>query len=158
MGTKLYTDEELDALRSMPKRVTNPGAQWLSKPRLRPVHQQRTFKVSSQQEPTSRFSVYLRQNLSDLYDFSCGITYLPDSGSPLTLARYNGPSHVHGEIAYRPHIHRASAQAIADGKKPESNAEETDRFDTLEDAFACLMQDFEVYGINVLQGQLRLVL
>ena len=158
MDTKLYTDEELDALRSMPKRVTNPRARWLRKPRLRPVYKQRTFEVSSQQEPTSRFSVYLRQNLSDLYDFSCGITYLPDNGSPLTLARYNGPSHVHGEIAYRPHIHRASVQAIADGKKPESNAKETDRFDTLEGALACLIQDFKVHGIQALHDQPRLVL
>ena len=32
MVTKLYTEAELDALRSTPKRITNPGARWLEKP------------------------------------------------------------------------------------------------------------------------------
>ena len=38
MVTKLYTEAELDALRSIPKRITNPGARWLEKPKGRPAH------------------------------------------------------------------------------------------------------------------------
>ena len=148
MSTKLYTDEELDKLRSIPKRVTNPGARWLEKPKDRPVHRQRSYKVSGQQDSNTRFEIYQRQNLADPDDFSCGIRYLPPGGSSLTLARYNGPSHVHEEIAYRPHIHRASEKAIAANKKPESEAEETDRFSTLEGALACLIDDFQVSGIR----------
>ena len=34
------------------------------------------------------------------------------------------------------------------GKKPESDAEETDRFSTLEGALACLIHDFRVSGIR----------
>ena len=34
------------------------------------------------------------------------------------------------------------------GKKPESEAEETDRFSTLEGALACLIDDFQVSGIR----------
>ena len=73
-----------------------------------------------------RFSIYLRQNLNDESDFSCGISYLPHGSQSLTLARYNGPSHEHGEIVYRTHIHRATERAIAMGKKPESEADKTD--------------------------------
>ena len=158
MSTKLYTDEELDKLRSMPKRVTNPGARWLEKPKDRPVHRQRSYKVSGQLDSNTRFEIYQRQNLADSDDFSCGIRYLPPGGSSLTLARYNGPSHEHGEIAYRPHIHRASEKAIAADKKPESEAEETDRFSTLEGALACLIDDFRVSGIRARHDEPQLPL
>ena len=33
MITRLYTDVELDALRTMPKHVRNPRARWLKSPR-----------------------------------------------------------------------------------------------------------------------------
>lgn len=51
-------------------------------------------------------------------------------------------------IAYRPHIHRASERAILAGRKPESHATETDRFQSLEGALACLVEDFNVCGLN----------
>lgn len=158
MSTKLYTDQELDKLRSIPKRVTNPGARWLEKPKDRPVHNQRSYKVSGQQDPNTRFEIYQRQNLADPDDFSCGIRYLPPGGSSLTLARYNGPGHPHGEIDYRSHIHRASEKAIAAGKKPESEAEETDRFSTLEGALACLIADFHVSGVRARHDEPQLPL
>ena len=83
-------------------------------------------------------------------------TFLP-GGSSLTLARYNGPSHAHGDIAYHTHIHRASERAIEAGKKPESEAQATNRFKTLEDALACLMEDFNVTGLNPQDDQPRLL-
>ena len=79
----------------------------------------------------SVFSIYQRQNRADRSDFSCGIAYLPRGGPPLTLARYNGPGHAHGDIAWRSHIHRATEEAIAAGGKPEREAEETGRYGTL---------------------------
>lgn len=147
MNVRLYTEADIARLRSMPKRVSNPGAQWSEKPRARPSHRQRNYQAVGRQDETARFSVYLRQNLIDDNDFSCGIAYLPPGGAALTLARYNGPSHVHGDIAYRPHIHRATENAIAAGRKPESDAEETDRYRTLEGALACLIGDFALSGI-----------
>ena len=158
MSAKLYTDAELAALRSMPKQVTNPGARWSEKPRSRPAHRQRMFQANGQQDDEVRFAVYQRQNLVDESDFSCGISYLPPGGPPLTLARYNGPSHVHGDIAYRPHIHRASEDAISAGRKPESEAADTDQFETLEGALSCLIRDFNVSGIKARSDQQRLLL
>lgn len=105
----------------------------------------------------ARFEVYQRQNLADENDFSCGIAYLPHGRPPLTLARYNGPSHPHGEITYLPHIHRASEQAMAAGRRPESEAEETDRFSTLEGALACLVEDFSLTGLDAQPDQPRLL-
>ena len=156
MATKLYTDAELAELRSMPKRVTNPNARWTEKPTASPVHRQRSFKVRTANETGPRFEVYLRQNLLDQADFSCGIAYLPLDGSRLMLARYNGPSHEHGDIAYLPHIHRATATAIAAGRKPEREADQTDRYDSLEGATACLIEDFNIAGIRAERDQPRL--
>ena len=153
---RIYTEEELTRLRSMPKRVTNPRARWLEKPKARPAHRQRGYHVSGSQEE-ARFEVYQRQNLTDENDFSCGIAYLPHGSPPLTLARYNGPSHPHGEITYLPHIHLASEQAMAAGRRPESGAQETDRFSTLEGALACLIEDFSLSGLDAQPDQPRLL-
>ncbi len=153
---RAYTDEELSDLKTMPKHVTNPGARWSNKPKTRPAHRQRTFQVVGVQDLDARFSIYLRQSLADESDFSCGISYLPVGSPPLTLARYNGPSHEHGQIAYRSHIHRAIETAIAAGKKPESQAEETNRFETLDGALACLIEDFNLTGLNAEPDKPRL--
>jgi hypothetical protein len=154
---KLYTEEELEGLRRRPKRVTNPGARWLKKPRDRPVHRQRTFKASSEQDENLRFEVYQRQNIQDGQDFSCGIAYLPPGGSRLTLARYNSPGHEHGDISYRSHIHHATEKAIALGKKPEYYAEETSRYETPNGALACLIEDFNLTEIVAPRDRLRLL-
>ena len=69
------------------------------------------------------------------------------------LARYNGPGHEHGDIAFRPHIHRATEQAIADGLRPDSHAQETDRFDSLQGALACLIVDCAVSGLHASSDQ-----
>lgn len=99
----------------------------------------------------------MRQNLLDESDFSCGISYLPRGGQSVTLARYNGPGHVHGDIVYRPHVHRATERAISAGKKPESEAQEIDRFTTLTGALACLIQDCHLRGISAAFDKPRLL-
>ena len=153
--TRSYTDDDLKALHDMPKRATNPRARWTIKPKVMPSHRQREFQVRG--EGDVRFAIYQRQSLEDESDFSCGIRYCPSGATPLTLARYNGPSHVHGEIRYRAHIHGATASAIAAGRKPESYATPTDRYATLEGALACLLQDFHVNGVTAEHDEPRLI-
>ncbi len=155
MNTKLYDDQEIAQLQALPKRVTNPNARWLKKPKGRPSHRQRNYKVTGQ-DSEPRFSIYLRENLNDTSDFSCGILYIPRSSPSLTLARYNGSSHPHGDISYRPHIHRATQKAILAGRKPESEAEETNRYRTLSGALACLVEDFNVSGLQTQHDQPRI--
>lgn len=157
MVIHLYTNEELDLLRIVRKQVTNPGARWTEKPLTAPAHRQRSFKVIGENDrQETRFEIYQRQNLLDHGDFSCGIAHVSLDGSRLTLARYNGPGHEHGDIIYRPHIHRATAEAIASGKKREREAEETDRFATLEGALACLLDDYNVTGFTAAREEPRL--
>lgn len=143
MAIKLYSDGELAELRALPKTVTNPGARWVTKP----GHRQRNFQLFAGGDDEIAFAIYERQSMLDDSDFSCGIAFLPPGDTRLTLARYNGPSHIHGEINFQPHIHRTTARAIAAGKKPESEADETDRFTTLNGAFRRLLEDFQVEGI-----------
>lgn len=143
MAIKLYSDDELAELRALPKMVTNPGARWVNKP----GHRQRNFQLFAGDDDQIAFTIYQRQSVFDDSDFSCGIAFQPTRDARLTLARYNGPSHIHGDIDFRPHIHRATASAIAAGRKPESEAGETDRFTTLDGAFRCLLEDFHVSGI-----------
>ena len=156
MRTRPYTDDELAALRAMPKRVTNSNARWSNKPKARPTQRQRIFQVSGVEDENAHFLIYQRQSLDDEHNFSCGISYLPSGSPSLTLARYNGPGHEHGDIVYRTHIHRASERAIAAGLKPESEAKETDRFSTLEGALACLIDDFNLRGRDAPGDQLEM--
>ena len=155
MTNRPYTEEELEALRKTPKRVLNPGARWTNKPKAHPGHRQRTFHAAGGDGEEKKFLIYLRQNLIESQDFSCGIAFLPRGDSILTLARYNGPSHPHGNIHYRPHIHQASEKAMAAGRKPECEAVETDRYRTLKGALACLKDDYNVSGIVAEHDQLE---
>ena len=156
MNIQFYTEDELESFRSMPKKVTNPRAKWAKKPAKMPVHSQRSFKAVCTDNEQRRFEFYQRQNLLDQSDYSCGIAYISLDGSRLTLARYNGPGHTHGDIFFRTHIHRATAESIASGKKPERIAEETDRYTTLKGALACLIEDYSVTGIQADGDQSRL--
>lgn len=147
-----YTDEKFEHLRHMSKQVKNPGARWSERPKSHIGHKQRNFKAVSLDSPDINFGVYMRQNTDIEEDFSCGIEFRPFAGSAIVLARYNGPSHWHRDadkvIDHRPHIHRASERAISMGKKPDWFADETDRFETVEGALACLMKDYSLSGIS----------
>lgn len=150
-----YTEAELRRLREVPKRITNPRARWSNKPKGHPVHRQRIFRARGTIEDgrEHRFLVYQRQSLRDKPSYSCGIVYLPPAGPRLTLARYKGPSHRHGDIRYRPHIHQATEAAIATGRRPEHAAEETERYTTLEGALACLIKDYSLSGVRAKSDQ-----
>ena len=143
MNDLLLSNDTLDGLRSASKRVRNPGARWREKPGR---HMQRNF--SAEAEGGAVYRIYLRQNLDDERDFSCGLALVQRGGKPLALVRYNGSSHAHGEIRYCCHIHRATAEALAAGRRIDSFAEETDRYRTLEGALACLIEDCAVHGVS----------
>lgn len=104
------------------------------------------------------YEIYQRENIRDPLDYSCGIVYLPLDGTRLTLARYNGSGHEHGDIEFRPPIHSATPEAIAAGVRPEREAQATERYATSEGALACLVEDFRVDGIEAKPDQQRLAL
>lgn len=143
MTDLLFSNDELDRHRSVQKTVRNPRARWKEKLGR---HKQRNFSAESLDGAS--YLIYLRQNLNDERDFSCGLQLVRRGAKPLSLVRYNGASHAHGEIRFRCHIHRASLEAISAGKKIDSNAEETNRYRTLEGALACLLEDCGVQGVS----------
>ncbi len=144
MPVPLHTDEQLTALREVPKRVLNPRAQWTEKPGGAPAYRQRSYKACGETDETLRFEIYQRESLHDPTDFSSGIAAILRDGSRLMLARYNGFSHEHGDIVFAPHVHRATEQAMREGRKPEFYATRTDRYQTVQGALACLFDDFQI--------------
>lgn len=150
MNDRIHIDECLKQLRLVRKQAVGRWSRWLKKPTGNPVHRQRSFKIKAivDVDQEYRFEIYERQNLRDESDFSCGIALVSFDGSRFTLARYNGPSHEHGDISFRPHIHLASGKSILAGKRPDYEASQTDRFETLAGALACMVEDFHITGIN----------
>ena len=61
------------------------------------------------------------------------------------------------DIYYKPHIHRTLERTMAAGKRPEAEAEETSRFETLEGALACLIEDYCLSGIRAKHDEQRLL-
>lgn len=64
------------------------------------------------------------------------------------MVGYNGASHAHGEIRYRCHIRRATAEVMSADRKVAGHADATDRCRTLEGALACLIEDCAVQGLS----------
>lgn len=145
MTEQLFSDDELEHHRTAPKRVTNPRARWVAKPGR---HERRNFEAVSEVDDRLRFRVYQRRNLDDDRDFSCGLALIGSAGRPLSLMRCNGANHRHGTIHFRCHVHRATAAAIAAGRKADDHAEATDEYRTLHEAFAYLVRESGIQGLT----------
>jgi len=144
------TRERIVSLKVMQKRVTNPAARFRTEER----YERKDYTVSG--EDDHEFKIYLRQNNEDREDFSCGIRWIMPSWETVTLARYNGPSHIHHDIKFKCHIHEATEEAIQAGKKPESYAKESTEYNTLDGALHCLIRDFNVSGVTTQPDEPRL--
>jgi hypothetical protein len=151
MAIEEIASGKLEELKATPKFVKNPQA----KQRTEEKHERVDYEVTAEHGKL-KFRIYKRQNLTDKEDFSCGIRWLMPSGETLTLARYNGSSHSHGDIEYENHIHVATEEAIAQGQKPERCAKETKRYRTLGGALNCLLIDFKVSGLDSQPDQAEL--
>lgn len=84
------------------------------------------------------FMGFISQNLTFQENFSIGLMYFPkDEKGSIVLARVNGP-HGPNEFAPHhngPHVHKATAENIAAGLKPESGEIVTDvPYTTVDDA------------------------
>lgn len=145
MNFNELTDKNIDTLITMRKQVVNPSAKWTENRGSK----QKNYELKAGEY---LFSLYLRQNSFDAEHFSCGLAVIKPDGQRLTLLRYNGSNHPHGEIHFACHIHRATEKAIRAGKKPESHAEQTDSYHSLEGALFCLCQDANVAGLPDLKA------
>lgn len=150
MNELFYSNDELNELRRASKTVLNQKTRWIEK---RGRQKQRNYVLES--DNGEQYSIYLRQNLDDERDFSCGLALIFKSGKRFTLIRYNGSNHVHRQIRYKCHIHRATAEVLQAGKKIDSYAEETKRYKTLNGALACMIEDCCVQGIEAQHDEME---
>ena len=148
MAATTLTDEKIAALIAMSKRVTNPGA----RRKVSSKHEQVTYNVIGDDGETA-FQIFVRQSRKITENFSCGLLWISPSGETVTLIRYNGASHPHDNALESDryelhcHIHKATERYIAANKKPETYAEKTDRYRTLDGALNCLLTDCVVTGL-----------
>ncbi|WP_155848195.1 hypothetical protein [Advenella kashmirensis] len=144
----MLTEDELDLLRSVEKRVTNPRARTTTKAR----HEQLNYDLVSV-DRKYRFRLFTRQSLVINDGFSCGIQLIRNNAS-IMLARYNGADHAHvnsldgTKFAPHCHIHIATPEYIEAGRRPEGYAEITTRYTDLNGAFNCLITDWNITGLK----------
>lgn len=152
MAFESLTDDKIADLLNCPKKLTNPQA----KTKEKEGNEQVNFKVIALDETGHEFEVYKRQNLREGMedDFSCGIKWIAPNGETLTLKRYNGSSHNHPnhlekvKLGYNCHIHIATEKYIKANRKVDGFAEVTNRYNSLDGALHCLVEDCKISNIK----------
>jgi len=121
-------------------------------------HREKDFDLSG--ADGSEFRVIFRQNRMNPLDFSVILAVrVPESNVLFRLLRYNGRSHEHTnhlerQTFYDFHIHRATERYQESGLREDAYAVPTDRFENLQNAFDCLMQDANLEAPPEAQGTL----
>ncbi len=148
-----FDDKYLDWLKELPKVLVNPNAKWSKEPNSK---FQKIYTAKAEGETGKNeleFQIYMRYNIKNPDSYSCGISIYK-----VSLARYNGSAHSHwntrrGEYHEFPkinsgtcHIHQASQTAIMEGKRVDHYATLTDKYNNLDDALVCLLNDYNVTG------------
>ena len=161
----MLTDIEIQGLITSPKKITDksPARSY----REEHGYRRCSLTLESVDAEPERFSVFIRQNIQFIENYSIGMRYQTknkDLGS-VTLIRYNGP---HGESSReedghydKPHIHRITAEEMESGSlsPQESHREITDRYTTFENALVVFFKDAGVtnwaeYFPEMNQGEL----
>ena len=143
----MLTDEDIERLIRLPKIIVNqtPSAGYSEADN----HRRRNMDLLADSDPSQRFTVFIRQNMTFIENYSIGLRY--HSGIPvlgaITILRYNGP---HGETSRapdghfaQPHIHRITANELSSGSShpQERDRDPTDKYSTFEQALAAFIQD-----------------
>lgn len=146
----LLTDDEISKLINEKKTLPFKFDQFLSRQKESNGHRRLNYEFKSSSGNT--FCIILRQNKSDLFDFSVMLDYIPEeTNQKIKLIRYNGKSHEHTNKiegnTFKPdfHIHYATERYQRSGAyKAEHYAEQTDRYSNLREAFKCLLKDCSI--------------
>jgi hypothetical protein len=159
MAFESLTDERIETLLRMPKRVTNPTARNVADAN----HDKRDYVVEST-DGAERFKLFVRQNKTISDDFSCGLQWLPAGGESLTLIRYNGSSHEHPnkleetKLNFVCHVHRATKRYLQANLKPEGFAAESTAYQTCNGALHALVVDCNIAGLETVSDHPELSL
>ncbi|MEI7728804.1 MAG: hypothetical protein WCO56_04500 [Verrucomicrobiota bacterium] len=159
MAFESLTDDRIETLLRMPKRITNPTARSVQDAN----HEKKDYLVQSN-DGSERFKLFVRQNKTISEDFSCGLIWLPAGGESLILTRYNGSSHEHPnhleqtKISFACHVHKATERYIQANLKAESFATEAIAYQTCNGALHALVVDCNISGIETVSDHPELPL
>jgi hypothetical protein len=151
MAFESITDNKIEELLKLPKRVSNPNI----RAKLKDGNEQLNYNVICTESDKYRFELYTRQNKREGMedDFSCGLNWVAPNGETLILCRYNGPNHNHPnhleneKLGYNCHIHKTTEKYIKANRKPEGFAETTEKYYSLKGALYWLVSDCNISGI-----------
>ena len=150
----MLNDQQIQDLISQPKRIVekDPARGY------RDEHRQRRCDLQLERVSDGKlcFSVFVRQNLTFVENFSVGLRYRTENpGVPIViLTRYNGP---HGEFGIQPdqhyaqpHIHRVTEVEMNSGSAhpQEKFRALTDRYSTLEECLRTFFADASVQNCS----------
>ncbi len=163
----MLTDDDIRNLISLPKTIErkDPAVGYAEADGYRRCN----LRLRAKDESGESFSVFIRQNIEFIGNFSMGLRYFTGDSrlGSVTLVRYNGP---HGEYSrdpdghfVAPHIHRISGEEMGSGsyEPQERHREITDRYATFDQALAVFFTDiaadgFESHFPNLIQARMRL--
>lgn len=145
MDPSSITDEIIHQLLNCPKVIQSKRPRSVPKAK----HLEQNLDVLSA-DGQHLFTLIVRQSTMVSDSYSCGLLWHPSTSQKLMLTRYNGSDHEH----YNPteessfedacHIHRATERYISAGRKAEHYAEQTTRYNNVNEAMACLMADCNI--------------
>lgn len=163
MAPRKYTQQEIDDLIACPKVVSEAPKRDM---RLDRGHFRNDMRLKSTDDKLE-FRVFMRRSEDLPENFSIGLAFLAKDGSgELVLFRCNGPhggyndsfdpDHPHWDY----HIHRASAETIEAGLRPERTATINRDFASYEEAVqyflrAANITDAGTYFADLAQGKLH---
>lgn len=142
------TDKDLDEMRLEQKVKLSAGR---PKTKLMQFTEQQ-FMLQSMSGEGRLYRLYKRFHPELVAVFSVGLA-VRIGEDWLTLCRYNGSYHPHrnelegNRLTGVPHIHTATQRYILRGKHPDGFAEATDRYESIDGAFRCVLIDCKISGI-----------
>jgi hypothetical protein len=133
-----FSQIEIDQLISCPREVSEAPRREM---KAEGAHLRNSAKLIPKDGTEGEFTIFVRQNLDFPENFSIGLACSPQDGrETITLIRCNGkhgdfnenfdPDHPHSDF----HIHRATEDAINDGRAPEKFATKTTEYASIEEA------------------------
>lgn len=143
----MYTDGFIQELLECEKQVIDPPSKDFKEDR---GQLKKAFSLQSIDKKYA-FNAFIRGNTHFNENFSVGLDYDPkEEKGTLCLLRCNG---AHGENRMFPHhshfhIHKANAESINNGLKPESNIVETNDYASLEEAIQYFIKIINISPID----------
>ncbi len=129
----IYDDEYIKVLLDCEKEIVEPPTKDYQEDR---GHKKKNFTLKST-NGKYLFRCFIRVNKTFMENFSIGINYKPkEEKGMICLLRCNGSHGENREIKHHQsfHIHKATAETINSGARPESNIEITEEYGSLEQA------------------------